>query len=245
MKNATTKTVVKGTYDSILCISDTHCPYEHPDTAAFLAAVKKKYKPDLVVHMGDEVDHHAMSFHDADPDLPSAGDELKQAIKHLRPLYKLFPNTYVLDSNHGSMAYRKGKHHGISRKYLRDYGDVLEAPKGWKWCLELTVPCSDGSRVYFHHGKESNTLGVSQKMGMSVVQGHYHNNFGVEYWGNPASLNWAMQVGCSIDDESMAFAYNKITTKRPVIGHGIILNGLPRLLPMVLTSKGRWNRIVP
>jgi predicted phosphodiesterase len=242
--NYVKKTKLPGNYKTVLCISDTHCPYQHPDTVAFLKAVAKKYRPDLVVHLGDEVDAHAMSFHDSDPDLPSAGDELKQAIKALKPLYKLFPKMLLLDSNHGSMVYRKGKHHGISAKYLREYGDVLEAPKGWRWCLDLTINAG-GKPVYFHHGKESNVLAVSQKMGYSVVQGHYHNEYGIRYWGNPSGLRWGMQIGCSIDDESMAFAYNKITTKRPIIGHAIILEGLPKLLPMVLTSSGRWNKIVP
>ena len=64
----------------ILNISDQHMPYEHPDMFAFLAAIKRKYKPTLVVNGGDEVDAHALSFHDSDSDLPSAGDELKLAI---------------------------------------------------------------------------------------------------------------------------------------------------------------------
>lgn len=240
-----TKGRLKGKYRSVLCISDTHCPFNHPDTVPFLKAVAKKYHPDLVVHLGDEVDHHAMSFHDSDPDLPSAGDELKTAIKALQPLYKLFPKVHLLDSNHGSMVYRKGKYHGIPRKYLRDYGDILAAPKGWVWSMDLVVQCTNGAAVYFHHSKGSDILKISQQMGMCVVQGHNHNNFEIRYWGNPASLLWGMQVGCSIDDAALAFAYNKLTTKRPVIGHAVILNGLPKLLPMVLTSKGRWNKIVP
>ncbi|WP_206696334.1 hypothetical protein, partial [Streptococcus pseudopneumoniae] len=76
--------------------------------------------------VGDEVDKHALSFHDSDPDLMSAGDELKAAIKCLPPLYKLFPKMALVDSNHGSMVYRKGLHHGIPRKYIRAYGEVLD-----------------------------------------------------------------------------------------------------------------------
>ena len=57
----------------ILVISDTHCPYHHPDLISFLKTIKKKYKPDRVIHIGDEVDSHAISFHDSDPDLYSAG----------------------------------------------------------------------------------------------------------------------------------------------------------------------------
>ena len=57
----------------ILIISDTHCPYHHEDLIPFLTAIKKKYKPDRVVHIGDETDKHGLNFHGQDPDLPSAG----------------------------------------------------------------------------------------------------------------------------------------------------------------------------
>ena len=53
---------------SILIISDTHIPYHHPDLIPFLKDLKEIYKPDRVIHIGDEVDKHAMSFHDSDPD---------------------------------------------------------------------------------------------------------------------------------------------------------------------------------
>jgi hypothetical protein len=51
-----------------------------------------------------------------------------------------------------------------------------------------------------------------------------------------------MVVGCLIDDKSMAFAYNKLQLKRPLIGVGIILDGQPKLLPMILNKEGRWIR---
>lgn len=229
----------------ILVISDMHVPYHHPDTFAFLEAVKKKYKPTRVVCVGDEVDHHALSFHDSDPDLPSAGDELRQAIQCLQPLYKLFPNVDLIDSNHGSMVYRKGKHHGIPRKYLRDYGDVLEAPTGWVWQYDLMLDLPGGNRCYFHHGMAKDVLKIANQRGTCVVQGHFHTSAIVEYSSNPANLLWGMNVGCSIDNKSYAFAYDKTNLGRPIISHGIIIGGQPRILPMPLLSGGRWNGEVP
>jgi len=49
-----------------------------------------------------------------------------------------------------------------------------------------------------------------------------------------------MNVGCLIDQKSMAFSYAKNFRTRFIIGCGIILNGITRLLPMVLNNKGRW-----
>lgn len=227
-------------YKSILVISDFHAPYSHPDSTKFLSTIKKQFRPDKIVCIGDEVDYHAISFHPSDPDLLSPGDELKQAICQLKGLYKLFPKVSVIDSNHGSLVYRKGKVHGLPRHVLKSYNNILEAPKSWIWSNDLTLTMSDGNQVYFHHGKTSAPAKLSKNMSMSCVQGHYHSRFEIIYWANPTNLYWDMRVGCLIDDDSMAFNYNKTTMDRPIIGCGIIINGQPKLLPMLLNNKGRW-----
>lgn len=227
--------------DRILILSDLHVPYHHPDTVRFLTAVKRKYRPTRVISVGDEVDKHAMSFHDSDPDLPSAGHELKNAIKALQPLYKLFPRMDLVDSNHGSMIFRKAKHHGIPVKYLRSYRDVLEAPVGWEWHNDLLIKLPGGSKAFVTHGVSANGLGLAKQNGCCVIQGHYHNKFAIEYTSSPDRLNWSMQVGCSINKKSLAFAYNKLTPSRPILGHGMVLNGQPKLLPMLVGPKGRWT----
>ena len=97
----------------ILFISDMHIPYNHPKLLPFLEGLKTRYEPTRVVCLGDETDKHALSFHDSDPDLPSAGDELRRALPIIAEVHKLFPVMDVIDSNHGSMIYRKAKHHGL------------------------------------------------------------------------------------------------------------------------------------
>lgn len=69
---------------------------------------------------------------------------------------------------------------------------------------------------------------------MSCVQGHFHEKFKIYYWANPLGLYWAMQVGCLIDDDSLAFAYNNVNLKRPIIGCGVIVDGVPILEAMPL-----------
>lgn len=225
---------------SVLIISDTHFPYQHPETLDFLKAIKKQYKPDRVIHIGDEVDYHAISFHPTDPNLFSPSDELRNAIEGLKPLYKLFPKMDLIESNHGSLVYRKLKAHGLPLSIARDYRDILQAPKGWEWHNDLVITLSDKRKCYFHHGKSSQPSKLSQNMGMSSVQGHYHSHFAINYWANPNDIYFDMKVGCLIDDESMAFAYNKTTLARPILGCGIILDGQPVLLPMVLNKRGEW-----
>ncbi len=229
-------------YSSILIISDTHFPYGHPDTIDFLRALKEKHKPDKVIHIGDEIDFHAISFHPSDPDLLSPGDELASAIRKLKPLYKLFPDVSVIESNHGSLVFRKGKVHGIPRHVLKSYKQVLEAPNGWSWHFDLQLTLSDGKKVYFHHARSSSVLRASQQMGMNCVFGHHHNKFGVEHWSNGQERHWGMFVGCLINIRSMAFEYGNCNLKQPIIGCGLIIDGEPKLAPMIVDRKNRWIR---
>ena len=224
----------------ILVISDTHCPYQHQDAIKFLSKIKEEYNPDRVIHIGDEIDNHAMSYHDHDPNLFSAGEELKRAREVVWEIEDLYPKVDVLESNHGSLWYRKAKTHGIPREVIKSYEEILET-KSWKWHFELELQLPNGQPCYFHHGRHGNALVASQHRGMSVVQGHYHEKFNIQYWGTTERLNWGMNVGCLVDDNSLAMEYNNSNLKRPVIGCGMIIDSLPRLLPMVLKSNGRWN----
>ena len=93
---------------SILCISDQHSPYHHPDTIDFLVALNKKYKPDCIVNMGDELDWHSISFHDKHPGLYSPSDELAEAKQLIKTLQGQVSNlqyikhkdyTFLVDEN--------------------------------------------------------------------------------------------------------------------------------------------------
>jgi len=226
----------KGQEDnsSVLIISDMHIPYQHRDTLDFLSDLKAKYKPTRIICMGDELDHHALSFHDSDPDLLGAGSELERSLPTVAQLKKLFPKMDLLESNHGSLLYRKAKHHGIPRQYLKSYNEVLGVDDDWKWHFDLTIMLPNGQPCYFHHGKSSDVLRLSQAMGMNAVQGHFHEKMSVQYWANPLGLYFGLQVGCLIDDESLAFSYNNVNLKRPLIGTAVIVDSVPILEAMKL-----------
>jgi len=224
----------------ILLISDLHVPYHHKDTLAFLQYLKVKYKPTRVICLGDLEDKHALSYHDSDPDLPSAGDELSKALPVIAKLHDMFPVMSILDSNHGSLVYRKAKTHGIPKSYIKPYNQLLGVGDGWTWHNDLVINLPDGNSCYLHHGKSARGLILTQQMGMSSVQGHYHNSFSVEYHGTPIALNWAMQVGCLIDHKSYAFSYANVNIKRQIIGTGLIIDSQPLLVPLLMDGNGNW-----
>lgn len=224
----------------IVVISDQHMPFQHPDMFAFLRAIKNKYKPTLVVNLGDEVDNHALSFHDSDADLPSAGGELELAIKGIKRMELMFPEMILLDSNHGSLAMRRFKHHGIPMKYLATHQQIYGVSNKWQWVSSLTVKLPNGQDCFFSHGMVKDGLKLAMQRGTNVVQGHYHTDFNIKYVGNPSNLLFSLQSGCLIDTKALSFAYDKLNLNRPIIGTSVIINSKAELIPMVLNSRGRW-----
>ena len=220
--------------ERVLFISDIHAPYHHPNTLQFLQGLKDKYKPTRVISVGDEVDKHGLSYHESNPDLKSAGDELLAAKEFIAELYKMFPEMDILESNHGSLHLRKAMTAGLPRAYLKSYNEVLGVGPGWKWHPELILELPNGQQCYVCHGKLADAAKLSQNMGMNVVQGHYHSEFSIKFWSNPNNLFFGMAVGCLIDDTSLAMAYNKLTPKRPIIGTGLIIDSKPVLEYMPL-----------
>lgn len=229
----------KKSYRRILVLSDMHHPYCHPDTVPFLTALKKKYKFDKVVCIGDENDFHSMSFHDSDPDLDSAGRELDLAIQSIKPIYKLFPKVSVVESNHGSMVLRRALASGMPKKVLRGYNEILDAPKGWEWKFDLRLNTPLGP-VYFCHGKSGQAGRLASQYGMSCVQGHYHEKAQITYISTPERLMFDAHTGCLADDKSLALGYNKVNPRRPIVSLLIIIDGIPQLVPMILKKGGRW-----
>jgi hypothetical protein len=217
-----------------------HHPYAHPDTTPFLKAVKAKFKPDKVVCIGDEVDFHALSYHESNPDLDSSGVELDKAIKALQPIYRLFPDVTVIESNHGSMVLRKALTGGIPTKAIKSYNEILDAPRGWKWVFDVILNTTLGP-VYFCHGKSAAPGRLASQYGMSTVQGHFHEKSQINYISTPERLMFDCHTGCLADDKSLALGYNKVNPKRPIVSVVVIINGIPQIVPMVLSKNAKWT----
>lgn len=229
-------------YRSIVVMPDLHAPYHHKHALAFMTLVRDKFQPDLVINLGDEADKHAMSFHDSDPDLKSAGDELAATIPVMAELSKIFPKMLLCDSNHGSMAYRKAKAHGFPVAYIRTYKEVMfpeGGGKGWQWAENWRVRTPMGD-VLFKHQPSGPILVDASHNQCNLVVGHHHGKFSVEYGASSARLYWGAFFGCLIDKDSLAYAYGKHTMYKPILGCGVIINGIPTLIPMLLDSDGNW-----
>lgn len=232
-------------YKTILVIPDLHTPYHHKNAFEFLKKVKEVYKPDKVISLGDEADLHSVSMHDHSPDLDSPSRELEMVISSLKVIYKIFPEMDLVDSNHGSLFYRRASKFGLPNNVIKSYNAILEAPKTWKWHSDLTIYSTDKKPIYICHGLSNDAMKNSKNKSMNYIQGHFHGRYEIRYWANSLNLYWGVTSGCLIDHKSLAFAYGKYTLDKPILGCTVIRNGHPILVPMILDKNGDWTKELP
>jgi hypothetical protein len=198
---------------------------QHRNAWDFLRDLKKEIKPDKIIVLGDEIEAAGLSFHDINPNMPGAADEFEQAKAELKKgLYKIFPKAMCCTSNHTSRGFRRAFKYGIPAQFLRDYKELLEAPKGYEWRDQWEV---DGV-LYIHgegfSGKNAHIKAAEQHR-QSVVLGHIHCWAGVSYIKSKAGQIFGANAGCLIDPDAMAFRYAKHYATKPILGTTVIEDG--------------------
>lgn len=222
--------------NNVLVISDTHAPFQHEHTLDFLNDQYKRFKCNKVVHIGDELDKHALSNWAKAPDSMGAMQEYEAGMEFMKKLYKLFPNVLVCESNHTSRPYRKASDAGIPSVYLKEYREWMQAPKTWRWEYRHEI---DG--VLYLHGMgysgKNGALDAAVINGQSVVMGHLHSFGGVQHVANESQRIFGMNVGCLIDTKAYAFRYGRDFRNKPTIGCGVVIEGHNGIfIPMNLGS---------
>lgn len=220
-------------------IGDSHLPYEHKGYLAFCKRTFEEQGVNRVVHIGDVIDNHALSFHDSEPSLVGATGERLRVIEQLQPWFEAFPELTQVTGNHDVMANRKAIKMGIDPAvYMRPLPEVYGFPAGWDMQQQVVI-----NNVLYHHGETATGVNgfrndAKARM-MSTVTGHNHSNFGVSYTATDHRLVFGLAVGCGVDNNSMAFAYGKNFKNKPVLGCGVVAkNGkLPMAFPMDLGEK--------
>ena len=206
---------------SVLVISDTHIPFSHPKALEFCQRIHKQLKCSEVVHIGDLVDNHSISYHEHDPDGASPADEMDLADAELRKWFKAFPVVMVCRGNHDRLVDRKGKTNGLPARCFKDFRDIWGLPKGWKDDFSHVI---DGVK-YLHgtgYSGRNAHLQCAVDNRMPCVIGHLHSTAGIEYSSNDVDTIWGMNVGCLIDKKSYAFSYGKDFKLKPIISVGVV-----------------------
>ena len=222
----------KGDPNNILVIGDLHEPFCLEGYLKFCREQQETFNCGTVIFIGDIIDNHYSSYHEADPDGFSAGEELDRAIRKVANWYAVFPKATVLIGNHDRIVYRKATTAGVSRKWVREMHEVLETPN-WKFVEEVTI-----NGVNYNHGEGGTARNRIKVEHQSQVQGHIHSQAYVEFSVGANIRIFGMQVGCGVDRKAYAMAYGK-NYKKPIISCGVVLKKgtQPILIPMDLKNK--------
>lgn len=220
---------------NILVIGDTHEPFARKGYLDFCRKTQDKYECDTVVHIGDEVDHHALSKHTHDSEGFSAGDEYKAAYKKMQQWFKAFPEVKVCIGNHSERMFRLARESGLPFSYLKHYRNVWDAPDTWRWEYDWVI-----NNILFTHGTGRSGLyahaNLAKQNRQSTVMGHTHATAGVEWFASKKDIIFGMGVGSGMDTSNYAAAYAEIYPSKPIISCGVILDrgNVPFIVKMEL-----------
>lgn len=225
---------LKGNPNHVLVIADTHEPFCKKGYLEFVRGVQEKYNCGTVIHIGDEVDNCAISRWEKDPDGLSAGSEYDRALKAMKRWYEVFPQVKVCIGNHSERMFKLAAAVGLSKKFVKPYEEIWEAPKLWAWKTSWEF-----SGVLYTHGtgntSEIGAFNKAQMLRQNVVMGHIHTTAGIKFSASQKDLVWGMMVGGAVDDKAYAFTYARENLRKSIIGCGIVLDGtLPLYIPMPL-----------
>lgn len=228
------KTINKFDKKNVLIIGDTHEPFCKEGYLEFCIETQKKYNCGTVIHIGDLVDNHAVSYHESDPDGRSPGDEFKLALDNCQKWYKAFPDVLICIGNHDRLPFRKAYTAGLPKNWLKNYQEMFDSPVGWKWDFVHKV-----NDVIYQHGTglsgEMASINAARENRQSTVIGHLHTVCNTRFLASSKDLIFGMSVGCGIDHTKYAFAYGRENTRKPVLSCGVVLNGkMPINVPMNL-----------
>lgn len=212
-------------YSPVLVIGDTHTPAMLSEYPQFLLSVYEKYKCRTVIHIGDLLDLHCVSYHERSPDISTS--EIDEAIEQISLLSQMFPRLTLLSGNHDSLIQRQAVSAGLPNRVLKPFRECFNLPKSWVVLPRFYKYRLDG--VLYMHGDQGKggqqaALKNAQAEFCSVVQGHYHSQAGIWYHCNESQVVFGMQVGCGVDRKHIQMEYGVKLSAKPVISCGVVID---------------------
>ena len=216
----------KKTGKRVLVIGDSHCPSMRDGYVDFLLDTYHAWECTEVVHIGDLCDHTALSFHLKNPRLKDPMLEYEKAQKQVKELTTAFPEATLLMGNHGALPYRWCTEVGIPTEFMKSPKDLWQLPSGWNVVGRFGQHVIDDV-IYQHgdRGRASAILNAKDEF-KSCVQGHHHSKAGVQFFANKHTRIFGMQVGCGVDDTTLAMQYGVKYSSKSILGCGVVLDGV-------------------
>ena len=193
-----------------LIIADTHFPYARKDWFEYVSAMKAKHNLNRLIHLGDLVDHHTISRHQASPDALSTIGEYQLALSQVQQLIELFPEAILVVGNHDDRVFRQAGTVGISSMMVKPIHDLYKLPDTWQVCKNGFLKTKHGNSVILH-GNDFSGPGAADKwrtkLQSSVIMGHVHTAANVRFYATPSSFQFSAICPCLADEKSIAMQY--------------------------------------
>lgn len=214
-------TTIIGQKMVIGIIGDLHAPFTHKGYIHFLKDTFEQWGVNTIIYIGDIVDNHAISRHQTETSAKGAEREYQMAYDVIQEYVKAFPKARVCLGNHDDIPNRQAATLGLPTVFMNQFKSLWGLPEDYQIANHFII-----DDVLYHHG-----LGASGQNGainkalnerMSVVQGHQHSSFQLEYRANQKDIIFGISCGCGVDNSAYAFNYGKYAIKKPILGTAII-----------------------
>jgi hypothetical protein len=214
-----------------MVIGDLHCPCDLDSYLEFCLENYEAYECGHTVFIGDVANCGLISYHEFDPEWPySPAQEIDITRERIAKWESAFPDAHVMTGNHDALPYRKAKTAGIPRSMIRDPEEIWET-ETWTWHPRFTTYFYDD--VAYRHGDRGKggqfnpAFKNAKELFVSLVQGHFHGQAGIEWYCNEYTKIFGMQVGSGMDWHRMEMDYGVKFNQKPMISCGIVHEGKP------------------
>ena len=230
---------------TVIAVGDIQFPFQHRDMIPFLKAVIKEFKPDRMVQIGDLADQYFANAWGKSTKAQSARDEFETFLEQLHgeflPLFKKMKKTIII-GNHDERIYKRADEAGIPDFVLKSMKDLYQLPKDIDLVYDVQI---DGVTYVHGHTTKCSAANATEVLTYEyetpVVYGHFHSCAGINYLANKRRLVWGFNLGCLIDVNAYAFEYGRAYKNKPILGVGLVINGQPIYVPMLIGNNHRWT----
>tara|TARA_R100001015_G_C4632300_1_gene195675 strand:+ start:1196 stop:1861 length:666 start_codon:yes stop_codon:yes gene_type:complete len=212
----------------VLVIGDLHLPAERPDYLEFCKSLKKKYRTDTTVFIGDVIDHHSISFHNKHPEEDAAVAEYHRVQEAMKVWKKTFNKAMVCIGNHDERIQRLGASVGIPSMYMKPYKEIYDTPN-WEWEYNHII-----DNVMYTHGTGHSSaaivpaLNTAKSSMISIVSGHIHSAAAIAWAKGPNNSKlFGFNVPNGVDETHKMMYYGKNFLRKPINGAGVVIDGKP------------------
>lgn len=219
----------------IFVLGDIHLPWCDWDAlkevAEEIKLAERRGDDVTVVQVGDLLDARAWSKYPKGPADENAQREWDEAEAAMDKLYELIPQMHILLGNHDERFAKKAMESMLPKQLIKSLDEYFNFD-GWKWHTADAPLEVDG--IAFIHG-DSFPIPVpataALRLGQSVCYGHTHTAQ-LQYIVTFKKRIFSMNVGWLGDESKSAFSYARKSPNRSFKGYGVIIDGVPHLMPL-------------